>query len=270
MACWVDQGKEGVGCRVRWGTVERGECAAATAYIKLKRSTDARRCFSPRHQSLARLGAQVHGIDATETNIGIALSHASRDPTLSNPSTSNLTYTHCTAESLLPTHSQSYDIVASVEVLEHVSNPAQFLRSLDALLKPGGHLLLSTINRNALSWLLTIGVAEKISGLVSPGTHDWGKFIRPEELEGFIEEKLGWGRGSAEAETAAKERSSPPPSLHATAELPVSKRLRLETRGIVYDPSVADWRVLDRAGWWQRSGWGQGCNYLLWARKPLA
>ncbi|PWN28804.1 ubiquinone biosynthesis O-methyltransferase [Jaminaea rosea] len=215
-------------------------------------------------ESLARLGANVHGIDATSTNIGIALAHASRDPSLSQ--SPNLTYTHTTAESLLPQHQEQYDVVASVEVLEHVSNPAAFLRSLDALLKPGGHLLLSTINRNVLSWVLTIGVAEKLSRLVSPGTHDWGKFVRPEELEGFIEEKLGWVQSG---EKASPSPSASKPSLHATADLPVSKRLRLETRGIVYDPLIADWRVLDRAGWMQRSGWGQGCNYLLWARKPL-
>lgn len=171
--------------------------------------------------------------------------------------------------------------MASVEVLEHVSNPADFLRSLDALLKPGGHLLLSTINRNALSWILTIGIAEKWARLVSPGTHSWSQFVKPEELTKFLCQTadvpgggLGWYPGTTDnLDNASVENSSEPvdrPSLHDTQSLPPPRRLQIETRGIVYDPFLSsDWTLLDRSGCMQRSGWGQGCNYLLWARKPL-
>ncbi|CAO1632292.1 unnamed protein product [Parajaminaea phylloscopi] len=216
-------------------------------------------------ESLARLGADVHGIDATQTNVAIAQSHASRDPFFSDEA-SRLRYSHCAAEDLLPDQAGTYDIVASVEVLEHVSSPAEFLHSLDRLLKPGGHLLLSTINRNALSWLLTIGVAEKLARLVSPGTHSWEKFIKPEEATEFIcgEQGLGWYPTSSSSPSA-----SPSPSLHDAAALPTPRRLQIESRGIAYDPLISDWRLLDRSGWLQSSGLGEACNYLLWARKPM-
>lgn len=217
-------------------------------------------------KSLARLGADVHGIDATQTNIAIADSHASRDPFFASAA-SLLRYSHCAAEDLLPEHSGQYDIVASVEVLEHVSSPADFIRSLGRLLKPGGHLLLSTINRNALSWLLTIGVAEKLARLVSPRTHSWDKFIKPEEARDFIcgEQGLCW----YPARTGST-LSNAQPSLHDSAALPTPRRLQIETRGIAYDPIISDWRLLDRAGWLQASGLGEACNYLLWAKKPEA
>lgn len=226
-------------------------------------------------QSLARLGAKVTGIDATSTNIAIAKHHSSQDPFFTPE---RLTYQHCAAEDLLASHAETFDIVASVEVLEHVSNPAEFLRSLDALLKPGGHLLLSTISRTPLAWLLTIGMAENVLGLVSKGTHSYEKYIRSAELVEFIQKSreeggLGWSleahaRRRDGGAKAAEESTPPSPSAFGPLDPLPSPFLALETRGIIYNPLVSDWTLLDRHGSLQRSGWGEECNYLLWARKP--
>lgn len=221
-------------------------------------------------QSLARLGASVTGIDATSTNISIAQHHSSQDPFFTPD---RLTYQHCAAEDLLASHAASFDIVASVEVLEHVSEPASFLQSLNKLLKPGGHLLLSTISRTPLAWLLTIGMAENVLGLVSKGTHSYEKYIKSSELVEFIRKPaeqggLGW---TLEAHrVGAKERTAQARQSDAFGPLdPLpSSSLTLETRGIIYNPLVSDWKLLDRHSTLQKSGWGEECNYLLWARKP--
>ncbi|PWN19972.1 ubiquinone biosynthesis O-methyltransferase [Microstroma glucosiphilum] len=238
-------------------------------------------------ESLARLGATVHGIDATGTNIAIAQHHASLDPFFSTPSPSSsptsssprLTYSHTAAEDLLASpsgdHAEGYDIVASVEVLEHVSSPAAFLHSLSSLLKPGGHLLLSTIARTPLARLLTITLAEEVMGLVSRGTHSYEKYVKSEELRKFIAEEegggLGWypssKQGGKQPSSSVDNSNDAFASLDGVRSLP--SRLQMESRGIIYDPLIGDWRLLDRSGWMQRSGWGEECNYLLWARKPI-
>ena len=92
-------------------------------------------CSSDTQQSLARLGARTHGIDASESNISIAKVHASADPKLSPPSPL-LSYEHTSAESLL-TSQKRYDVVCSMEVLEHVDNPASFLSTCATLVKVG-------------------------------------------------------------------------------------------------------------------------------------
>ena len=94
------------------------------------------RSFDPQ-KSLVRLGARTHGIDASESNISIAKVHASADPKLSPPSPL-LSYEHTSAESLL-TSPKRYDVVCSMEVLEHVGNPASFLSTCATLIKVGLH-----------------------------------------------------------------------------------------------------------------------------------
>ena len=78
---------------------------------------------------------------------------------------------------------QTFDVVVASEVLEHVADVGSFLRTCRSLCKPGGLLILSTLNRTAKSYGLAIFAAERVLGLVPPGTHDWKKFIKPDELE---------------------------------------------------------------------------------------
>ncbi|KAJ2918615.1 hypothetical protein MD484_g1801, partial [Candolleomyces efflorescens] len=147
-------------------------------------------------ESLARLGARTVGIDASEANIAIASLHASSDPAFRSNS---LTYLNTTTSALLDTPVPSqYDVVASLEVLEHVSNPAHFLKECCSLVKPGGHLFLSTIARTPLAYALTILFAEHISGKVSKGTHTFSKYVNPDELLDFFRTEIKWIEPSAQ------------------------------------------------------------------------
>jgi 2-polyprenyl-6-hydroxyphenyl methylase/3-demethylubiquinone-9 3-methyltransferase len=125
-------------------------------------------------EPLARLGATVVAIDADDSAIAVARQHASAQ---------NLTidYRCMTAEDLAKT-GQRFDIVTCLEVVEHVANLDAFLGTCVALLHPNGLLVLSTINRTRRSRLLAITLAESILRIVPPGTHDWDKFRRPDEI----------------------------------------------------------------------------------------
>ncbi len=179
-------------------------------------------------ESLARLGARTTGVDASASNIGIATTHAARDPLLSREHTlggPSLTYLHTTAEDLVA-QNRTFDVVCAMEVLEHVNGPADFLRSLNHLVRPGGHLFLSTIARTPLSWFLTIFMAEDVLRLVTPGTHTHEQYINPKEIVDFFKDDLKWyGQGKT--------------------DLP--QRLHFETRGTAYLP----WKVL---GHWRKVG----------------
>uniref|UniRef100_V5EKB8 Ubiquinone biosynthesis O-methyltransferase, mitochondrial n=1 Tax=Kalmanozyma brasiliensis (strain GHG001) TaxID=1365824 RepID=V5EKB8_KALBG len=197
-------------------------------------------------ESLARLGARTTGVDASASNIGIATTHAARDPLLSREHSLGgpaLTYLHTTAEDLVA-QNRTFDIVCAMEVLEHVNGPADFLRSLDRLVKPGGHLFMSTIARTPLSWFLTIFMAEDVLRLVTPGTHTHSQYINPKELVDFFMEDRKW-------------------YAHGT-ELP--QRMHFEVRGTAYLPWKGTWSLA-------RSGTSlpgtQECNYFFWARKPM-
>ncbi|KZV72253.1 ubiquinone biosynthesis O-methyltransferase [Peniophora sp. CONT] len=201
-------------------------------------------------ESLARLGARTLAIDASEKNIAIASLHSAADPALSqpaDPSRGSLTYRHTAAETLVE-EQKRFDVVCSMEVIEHVDNPAAFLRSCSELVKPGGHLFLSTISRTPLSYFLTIFAAEKLLRLVEPGTHTWSKYVNPSELVEFFQTGLD------------------KPWINRTYEFGMPTRTEAEVRGIVYEPWKGDWTVLGR----NASPWGTGCNYLFWVRKPLA
>ncbi|CAG8467225.1 13944_t:CDS:2 [Cetraspora pellucida] len=135
--------------------------------------------------SLVRLGASVVGADASPENIQIARLHARKDPRLySGPGT--LEYECITAEKLLE-NGESFDVVCAMEIIEHVNHPAKFLKACTELVKPGGHLFLSTISRTPLSYILTILLAERIFGIVPNGTHDFKNYLRPDELQEIIE-----------------------------------------------------------------------------------
>lgn len=127
-------------------------------------------------EPMARLGAQATGVDAAPENIAAARSHAEGQGL-------DIGY-HAGELSSLPP--QTFDLVTSMEVIEHVTDPAAFVRELAARLAPDGLMILSTPNRTALSKLLLVEAAERV-GAVPRGTHDWDKFITPEELTALLE-----------------------------------------------------------------------------------
>jgi 2-polyprenyl-6-hydroxyphenyl methylase/3-demethylubiquinone-9 3-methyltransferase len=129
---------------------------------------------------MARLGANVVGVDAAQRNIPIAVAHAKQ---------SNLTidYRHGTAEELL-TGDEKFDVILNMEVVEHVADPLGYIKTCEALLKDGGMMLCSTINRNTKSFLMAIIGAEYVMRWLPKGTHEWSKFFKPLELENIIEQ----------------------------------------------------------------------------------
>ena len=129
-------------------------------------------------EPMARLGFEVTGVDASERNIGTAAAHAA-DLQL------EIHYRASTAEALLA-EAARFDLVLNMEVIEHVADPAQFLRDTAALLAPGGLMIVATLNRTLRSLALGKLAAEYLLRWIPPGTHDWRKFLRPEELRGFL------------------------------------------------------------------------------------
>ena len=129
-------------------------------------------------EPMARLGATVIGADAAAGNIPVAQTHAKQ-------SGLKIDYRHTTAEDLAATGEQ-FDIVLNMEVVEHVADPQEFLTVCQTLLKPGGLMICSTINRNPKSYLMAIIGAERIMRWLPKGTHEFDKFITPDELVEFI------------------------------------------------------------------------------------
>jgi 2-polyprenyl-6-hydroxyphenyl methylase/3-demethylubiquinone-9 3-methyltransferase len=125
-------------------------------------------------EPMARLGAQVTGIDAAPRNVAVAALHAEKQGL-------TIDYRQHTAEALVQA-GQQFDIVLALEIVEHVADAGLFLKSCGQLVKPGGLLFLSTLNRTAKAWALAIAGAEYILGWLPRGTHDWKKFLRPSEV----------------------------------------------------------------------------------------
>lgn len=130
-------------------------------------------------ESLAKRGAIVTGIDATSALIDIATHHA-------NAEALTIDYSHTTAEVFAQTHSAEFDIITCLELLEHVPHPALLIRSIAHLLKPGGHLFVSTLNRTPKAYAMAILGAEYILKLLPKHTHHYEKFIRPSELDAVL------------------------------------------------------------------------------------
>jgi len=130
-------------------------------------------------EPMARLGATVVGADAAEGNIPVARVHAEQ-------SGLKIDYRHTTAEALAAAGEQ-FDVVLNMEVVEHVADPLAFLTACRALLKPGGLMIASTLNRNPKSFAMAIIGAEYVMRWLPRGTHDWQKFITPDELFALIE-----------------------------------------------------------------------------------
>lgn len=156
-------------------------------------------------EPLARLGATVVGADAAPTNVEVAAAHA-RSVGL------EIDYRNTTAEALAEA-GETFDVVQALEIIEHVSDPAAFLSALQALVRPGGLVLISTLNRTAKSFALAIVGAEHVLRWVPKGTHDWSKFITPDELAALV----------------------------SGAGLDL-----LDKRGMVYNPLSGDWTLSDR------------------------
>ncbi len=125
-------------------------------------------------EPMTRLGATVTGIDAAAENIGVAAAHAT-DVGLA------IEYRHATAEALAA-ESARFDVVISLEVVEHVADLGAFLDAACALVKPGGLIIVATLNRTPKSFALAILGAEYLLRWLPPGTHDWQRFVRPAEL----------------------------------------------------------------------------------------
>ena len=125
-------------------------------------------------EPMSRLGADVIGIDASDKNIKVAKSHAKK-------SNLNINYLNTTPENLKLNN--EFDIILNLEVIEHVENLDLYLKSCFDLLKPSGIMFTATINRTLTSYIKAIVGAEYILRWLPIGTHDWNKFIKPEELE---------------------------------------------------------------------------------------
>ncbi|KAI8873517.1 ubiquinone biosynthesis O-methyltransferase [Ramicandelaber brevisporus] len=192
-------------------------------------------------EALFRLGANVTGVDAALENVRTATYHASQAPDFveSTEHPGSLQYRATTVEQLVsPSTSNvqslagTFDAVCALEVIEHVNQPREFLRNCSALLRPGGLLFLSTISRTPFAYLLTVTLAEDVLRLVDRGTHDFNKYIRPDEM--------------CEALRSPDIGCEP-----------------LDVRGCVYLPWMNTWKVLDgRLGSLETQA-----NYIMVARK---
>jgi 2-polyprenyl-6-hydroxyphenyl methylase / 3-demethylubiquinone-9 3-methyltransferase len=152
-------------------------------------------------EPMARLGATVTGIDPSEKNIKTASVHAAEQELAIN-------YRAMTAEALAA-EGQTFDVILNMEVIEHVADPGAFVGTCASLLKPGGLIFIATLNRTLKSFGLAIIGAEYILGWIPKGTHQWEKFIKPDELK---------------------------------ADLVRSNLKYLDETGVVYHPLANEWR----------------------------
>jgi len=129
-------------------------------------------------ESMAAKGAKVLGIDMGETPLSVAKLHKLESGV-------ELDYRQCTAEELAEEMPGSFDVVTCMEMLEHVPDPASVIKACAKLVKPGGKVFFSTINRNMKAYLFAIVGAEYVLQMLPKGTHDYAKFIRPSEMESW-------------------------------------------------------------------------------------
>lgn len=132
-------------------------------------------------ESMAREGADVTGLDMGAEPLQVARLHSLETGI-------KVTYVQETVEQHANEHAEQYDIVTCMEMLEHVPDPRSVVLACAKLVKPGGHVFFSTINRNNKAWLMAVVGAEYVLKMVPKGTHDVKKFIRPSELIGWIDE----------------------------------------------------------------------------------
>lgn len=127
-------------------------------------------------ESMAKLKASVTGIDMGKEPLEVARLHALECQVL------GLEYLQTTAEAHAANHPQHYDVITCMEMLEHVPDPASIIAACAQMVKPGGHVFFSTLNKTSKAYLFAIVGAEKLLKLVPEGTHDHSKFIRPASL----------------------------------------------------------------------------------------
>lgn len=129
--------------------------------------------------AMARKDADVLGIDLAEKSLKVAQLHSLE------AQTPHIAYRNVSAEALAAEQPGSFDVVTCMEMLEHVPDPASIVAACSALVKPGGWVFFSTINRNTKAYLMAVVGAEYVMGMLPRGTHDYAKFITPSELAGF-------------------------------------------------------------------------------------
>lgn len=142
--------------------------------------------------AMARSGANVTGIDLAAKALRVAQLHALE------VQTPRVAYQEVSVEALAQQQPQSFDVVTCMEMLEHVPDPASVVRACSALVKPGGWVFFSTLNRSPKSFLLAIVGAEYVLGLLPRGTHEYARMIRPSELASYcrsVELDLRYTRG---------------------------------------------------------------------------
>lgn len=132
-------------------------------------------------ESMARQGAEVTGLDMGKEPLEVARLHALET------GTKNISYIQYPVEVHAQENPQAYDVITCMEMLEHVPDPLSVIQACAQLVKPGGHVFFSTLNRNFKSYLFAIVGAEKLLKIVPQGTHDHNKFIRPSELLAMID-----------------------------------------------------------------------------------
>jgi len=131
-------------------------------------------------EPMTRLGFAVTGVDASERNIEVARAHAEAMGLA-------IDYRASTAEALLDQPEALFDLVLNMEVIEHVAEPGQYLRDCTDLIKPGGLMIVATLNRTIKALALAKIGAEYILRWLPPETHDWRKFLKPDEIRGFLD-----------------------------------------------------------------------------------
>jgi 2-polyprenyl-6-hydroxyphenyl methylase/3-demethylubiquinone-9 3-methyltransferase len=132
-------------------------------------------------ESMAQAGALVTGIDMGAAPLKVAKLHQ-------HESNLNINYQQTTIEDLSDSGVEQFDVITCLEMLEHVPDPGSVIGACKKLLKPGGHLFLSTINRNPKSYLFAVIGAEYVLNLLPRGTHDYAKFIKPAEISHWLRE----------------------------------------------------------------------------------
>lgn len=130
-------------------------------------------------EAMAQRGAQVTGIDMGEAPLAVARLHQLESGV-------EVTYRQVTAEALAEEMPGQFDVVTCLEMLEHVPDPASIIRACYALVKPGGHVFFSTINRNPKAYLFAVVGAEYVLNMLPKGTHEYEKFIKPSELSSYV------------------------------------------------------------------------------------
>jgi len=133
-------------------------------------------------EPMRRLGFEVVAVDAAERNVLTARAHAEAQGL-------DIDYRAATAEQLLAEGEPPFDVVLNMEVVEHVADPGAYLRDTARLLKPGGLMVVATLNRTPKAFALAVVGAEYVLGWLPRGAHDWRKFLKPHEIRGHLAEE---------------------------------------------------------------------------------